>query len=696
MTQGDVGAMPPDPTAGLVLQRGGEELPLIKVGDRFTTRLSSPETLATLQANLVYDAVRPVAQGQLIEWQVAPDQLEDQLAQARQTPGVRFASHVYQLATSAEAWLYLTEQITVQFAPGISRSQATAIAQAAGLSAGEPLAGIPNTYVYEVTPQAQANPIKIANRLMAQAAVLTAEPNVVVASELLYRPEDPLYRQQWHLTPVTGSNVRSDAHISVESAWDLTRGARSIAIAISDDGFDLSHPELQGIGKIVAPQDLKLRDAVPLPDDTDENHGTACAGLAIGEENGVGIVGVAPGCSVMPIRTTGFLDDASIDGIFNWAIAQGAAVISCSWSAAAVYFPLSLRQRAAITRAATEGRGGKGCVVVFSAGNANRPVSGTVQENGWPPDTIQGSTQWLSGFAVHPDVITVSACTSLNQKAAYSNWGTHIALAAPSNNAPPSMALPKVGTVPTGPAIKQSLPGRGMVTSDRTGSAGYNNDDYTYSFGGTSSSCPLVAGVAGLVLSVNPALTAREVKQILQDTADKIVDTNADPQLGTRFGTYDHNGHSQWFGYGRVNAFRAVAEARKRANRPRPVAERITLSDGVERAIPDDGPAGIRSVLTCPQPGTVQDVVVQVQIRHPFPSDLTVRLRTPAGLDLLLQGRSLGNQSEIDATYHLANTPILSQALHSAAQGDWQLTVRDHAPSHAGALLGWELTLALG
>ncbi len=86
----------------------------------------------------------------------------------------------------------------------------------------------------------------------------------------------------------------------------------------------------------------------------------------------------------MPIRSTGFLDDESIEEIFNWIIEKGASVISCSWGASAVYFPLSLRQTAAINSRRNKGRNGKGCVIVFAAGNANRPINGTVNERNWP------------------------------------------------------------------------------------------------------------------------------------------------------------------------------------------------------------------------------------------------------------------------------------------------------------------------
>jgi hypothetical protein len=75
----------------------------------------------------------------------------------------------------------------------------------------------------------------------------------------------------------------------------------------------------------------------------------------------------------------------------------------------------------------------------------------------------------------------------------------------------------------------------------------------------------LVAGISALILSVNPELTAAEVKDILQATADKIVDTGMD-LTGKNHGKYNSKGHSEWFGFGKVNAAKAVAEAKIRKN----------------------------------------------------------------------------------------------------------------------------------
>ncbi|MGF1518393.1 MAG: S8 family serine peptidase [Nodosilinea sp.] len=681
---------------GEILQRGGEELLLEKVADRFTTRLTDPAALEAVQQQLDPVAVRAVAGGQLVEWQVPETDLEATLALARHHASVLFASHVYRLADSPQTWVYLTNQLTVQFAPDLAAPAVEATLGSLGLAIEKSVVGIPNTFVARVTRSATENPIKLANRLMDSPAVLAAEPNLAIEMGSLYRPTDDRYPQQWHLFHNGGAHLAAGSHIFAEAAWDTTRGARSVVIAVSDDGFDLNHPDLQGVGKLVAPLDLQDRDTVPLPTRSNENHGTAVAGLAIGEENATGIVGVAPGCAFMPIRTTGFIDDGAIEQLFDEAVRRGADVIVCSWSAAANYFPLTLRQTNAIARAATTGRGGKGCVIVFSAGNANRPLSGTINETQWPQNVLSGPTRWLSGFTIHPDVIAVSASTSLGAKAAYSNWGEHIAVAAPSNNAAPSMALPQVGNVSAGPPLRQFQPGLGMVTSDRTQGAGYSSDDFTNTFGGTSSSCPVVAGVVGLMLSVNPSLTARQVREILQGTADKIVDRNPDPQLGFQYGTYDANGHSQWFGYGKVNAAAAVREAQRRAFAGRQLGRVVQQQNQTAVAIPDNQLGGVESSVVVAATGTVTDIQVQVSLDHEFLGDISLTLVAPGGATVLIQGRTLGRQRQLRTTYSLATTPVLTRLIGQPAQGTWRLRAVDSAPGAVGRLVSWGVRLGVG
>lgn len=686
----------PDESIGFVLQRGGEELILNKVPDRFTVKLSSPDTQ-------IKDLPQPPIPMQhassvppsLEELQVASEQLDEAMELARNSENINFASHVYQLDSDPSSVVYLTNQLTIQFKEEVDPSARASIVAEFGLKELKPIDSLPHGFVYEMTPNSSENPLKITNRLTRNTQVLLAEPNIVIRSQPCYVPRDSLYNKQWYLNHNGGNQLAPGSHISSEKAWDITRGVRSVVVAISDDSVDINHPDFQGVGKIVAPLDLKGKDNLPLPEAPTDNHGTACAGVAVAEENGVGIVGVAPGCALMPIRTTGFLDDESVEQIFNWAIDKGAAVISCSWGASAIYFPLSARQKAAISKAVTKGRKGKGCVVVFAAGNANRPVNGMLDESGWPNDIISGRVKWLAGFAVHPDVITVSASNSLGKKSAYSNWGVGVSVCAPSNNAPPGMWLQETGYIGTPPVLKGTLPGLGVFTTDRTGAGGYDPSDFTPYFGGTSSATPVVAGVAALVLSVNPTLTAQEVRRILEQSADKIVDSDPDPQLGIRMGNYDKNGYSQWFGYGKVNAFKAVEMAKNRRMVQQQISRNISQENSQSVEIPDNNPNGVSSSIAITETSPIQDIQVTVEIEHSFLGDIEVWLVAPNGDQVLLQNRTLGIKTQLKTTYNLQNTIYLRQFINISAQGNWQLKVVDAIPENTGTLKYWKLDLGL-
>ncbi len=700
-----------DESLGTLLQRGGEELLLLKLSDRFTVRPLEPNAPKDWFRQIPATHQQQLPNTDLEEFTVDEADLEKVMIWVRNLKEVAFVSHVYKVDNNPQMRVYLTDEVTIQFAETVDETQRQAIADSVKLDLAKPIGGIPNTFISYLRRTATENPIKIANRLMRKSEVLTAEPNIVITTQNHYLPRSSFYHKQWYLHNKGGQDLAPGSHIEAEKAWDITRGIRSVVVAVTDDAIDLNHPDFQGPGKVVAPKDFKRKNFLPLPEGESDNHGTACAGVAVAEENGVGIVGVAPGCALMPIRTTGYLDDESIEQVFDWAVTKGASVISCSWGASAVYFPLSLRQRAAITRAATQGRNGKGCVIVFAAGNANRPTTGTVNESGWPNNVLTGSVKWLSGFAVHPDVITVAACTSLNKKAAYSNWGSSISVCAPSNNAPPGMWLQEMGSVNTPPEIKGYLTGLGIFTTDRLGSLGYDDGDYTGYFGGTSSACPVVAGVAALVLSVNPHLTAAQVKQILEQSADKIIDTGVDIQLGNRYGTYDSKGHSQWFGYGKVNAYNAVKRAQLLFVMPTQLTHSIQERNTRRQAIPDfeanqaslfpfnvfgsNNRPGLMSEISVADSSVVGDIRVTVDIQHSYLGDLELYLIAPNGHFVQLQSRTLGCQTQLNKTYSIQTTPTLRQLCNQSAKGVWQLWVRDSVPGDMGTLNSWDLTLAV-
>jgi subtilisin family serine protease len=686
----------PGESRGLILQRGGEEILLEKVADRFTVGGIDQTNLPALAQRISAQVQTHPYLPQVAELVVPPQRRDQAMQDVRQSGDVGYASHVYQVRHDSTSRIYLGKQLTVQFAPSVSAFRIAQLTGQLGLQQVKAVEGIPNTFVFEVTTQATENPLKLANRLMQEQEVLAAEPDIILPAQSFYRPRDPLYSRQWHLNHKGGPDLATASHVFAEQAWETTRGHRSIVVAVMDDAIDLNHPDFQGMGKIVAPRDFKGEDFQPMPADPGEDHGTACAGVAIAEENGIGVVGVAPGCALMPIRTTGFLDDETIEQLFDWAMSRGAAVISCSWGPSAVSYPLSLRQKAALTRAATQGRRGKGCVIVFAAGNANRPTNGVVNEANWPQNALSGPTKWHGGFTVHPNVITVAASTSLNRKAAYSNWGPEVSVCAPSNNAPPGVGLPGLGYVSTPPEVTSATPGLGVLTTDRLGSAGYDETHYTDTFGGTSSACPLVAGVAALVLSANPRLTAQEVRQILEQTADKIVDPNPDPQLGLQKGTYEAKGRCDWFGYGKVNAAKAVQAAVQRQVAAQTQVQWVLQQQSTAVMIPDGSAEGGKSALEVIQRGTVQSLQVTVELEHEYLGDVEMGLVAPSGERVLLQGRTLGRRTRWQHVYTLQDTPVLGRLLGQGSQGRWELQVVDAIAGDSGQLRGWTLLLGIG
>ena len=179
----------------------------------------------------------------------------------------------------------------------------------------------------------------------------------------------------------------------------------------------------------------------------------------------------------MPIRIlseSGYSRYGADSDAFRWAVDNGAQILSNSWGTIEPsQIPPNLAD--AIVYAADTARDGKGAVVLFAAGNDSR-------EN--EPYEL----------ASHPMVLGVAATSARDYREGYSNFGDDVDLSAPA----------------------------GAVTEDMLGAKGYSNGDFTYSFGGTSAATPVVAGVAGLILSVNPELTRGQVYEVLTSSTDKL------------------------------------------------------------------------------------------------------------------------------------------------------------------------------
>lgn len=454
--------------------------------------------------------------------------IDQQLDEVRERQEVEVGTHVY-YAEGSDKPLVATGELYITFAAGTEPAEQQIALEEFKLELVE--RRTPTRLIARVTA-GSPNPLKVAHLLQQSSLVKVAEPDLdTLLDEYEYQdPADELVPQQWHLRNagyIPGANyrLRQGADAKIFDAWRRLNGMGSdrINIAIIDNGFDLSHPDLRT--KVFRPFDLWTQSSNMSQGDARFTHGTPCASVALAISNGRGIVGAAPNARFMPVNGTSFSNRAT-EQMFDYCVKNGADIISCSWGTTDPKFSLGPIKEAAIARAAREGRGGKGAIILFAAGNDD--------------------LDYLNFYAAHPDVIAVGATTSKDTHASYSNRGRELDICAPSNGDWPILAA----RASWDPGITWES---GVYKYYRDGR---DRGPHYKHFGGTSSSTPLVAGICALMLSANPDLTAREVKEILRSTADKI----SSPSEYT-------NGRSLKYGYGRVNADRAVAEALRRKDR---------------------------------------------------------------------------------------------------------------------------------
>ncbi len=439
--------------------------------------------------------------------------------EALQLPGVMSASP--RLWAPHQDPYYLTEEILVRWQAGTSAAQREAWTTGLQHTATLDYSVNPGD-VYRV-PSGQ-DALAISNELAQSGLVEFAIPDFQLLRVTYAGTNDPIYGDQWHLESTGQNGAGVDEDIDVEGAWDITRGTSSVITAVVDTGVELLHPDLvenlvQGTDVLGNDNDPKAEDGRWFIFNWYESHSTSVSGVVSARgDNGIGVSGVAPRGKVMPIRFLSELfgpspttqDEADA---FNFACNNGAAVINNSWGPAfGATLPASTK--AAMDNCNQNGRNGLGSVIFFAAGNG-------------------GSNNSNNGYAAYSGVLGVTAVNDQGVKSGYSSYGPTVDCCAPSN-----------GGV------------NGVTTTDRLGNVGYDNGDYTDDFGGTSSASPTAAGVMALILSANPMLTRAEAIDVLLTTTDIVDPAN---------GNYDINGHSDWYGYGRVNAAAAVAEAAARA-----------------------------------------------------------------------------------------------------------------------------------
>jgi subtilisin family serine protease len=319
-------------------------------------------------------------------------------------------------------------------------------------------------------------------------------PGVTSASaemkaEVLFTPNDPDRSLQWGLGVV-------DAY----GAWDITRGNHSVVVAVLDTGIDWNHPDLapniwndtsgyHGYN-FIANNRLPMDDNVNSYDEsgiwepgTYTYHGTHVAGV-VGAviDNNIGVAGIAQArlMAVKVMNDSGEGTDSTVASGIRWAVDNGADIVTMS---------LGVEGMSTVLSNAVNYASSHGIVMVAATGNSGSSI--------------------VSYPAAYAKVIGVGAVDNSDRPAPFSNYGTGLDVMAP---------------------------GASIYSTSYGGS-------YQY-LSGTSTAAPFVAGVAALMLTMNPALTPAEIGQTINSTATDIRTT----------------GFDEFSGWGIVNAFRAVEQ----------------------------------------------------------------------------------------------------------------------------------------
>jgi len=486
---------------------------------------------------------------------------------------------------------------------------------------------------------------------------------------------NPLFSSQWHF------NLIGD----IETIWAEFNG-NGVVVAVYDDGVDENHEDLDDNYDGSLELDGTFGGLVDdgTPNTSNDAHGTACAGIIAGENNGVGGIGVAWGSTIVGVDFLGTIQETSGTAMLNSELAmQSFDVVSNSWgiygfgstndilnSSNFVYY-----EAQNVETSAELGRGGLGTIMVKAAGNDGLTDVPSAQND---------------GLNVSRHMITVGATDINGDTMNYSNWGVNLLISAPAAS----------------------------VTTDLTGSDGYNtapDGDYTDTFGGTSAATPVVSGVVALMLEANDQLGWRDVQQIIAHSAAQTGSAYGTPASGFEDCSWFSNGAGTWngggftyhinYGFGMIDAFAAVRMAEvwttMQGGSMTSANELMeTYMSGPVNALITDTVTVTDTITVTTDEVSIETIYVSIDMTHSWADDLVIVLVAPDGTEFTLHEQNGGLEPVFDTfgsvvdwtgVDHNGFTYAVNAALGMSSLGTWTLKIDDTFPADTGILFSWEL-----
>ena len=546
---------------------------------------------------------------------------------------------------------------------------------------------------------------------------------------------DPLLAHQWHLDNL-GQSAYSDGGGALGEDLRMKGVLRdgptgdAVKVAVVDTGLEICHPDLRAnvedgasFNFNAAPLQSSLTDertyrmesTDPFDFDATGGHGNSVAGL-IGATagNGIGGRGVAPGVQLRgynmlsaadqtralidSLGASRFSPDSSDVDIFNMSFGSDRSRPTNPGAIAEQIFSHGTRRL----------RSGLGAIYVLAGGNGFDSCRSLVRD-------LNASIGCISSVgeaeANLPYMIVVGAFNADGRKSSYSSAGANLWISAPGGEyGIDEPALPTVdlmGWERGAPVILNQLY---EITAPLDGEPGVNpHGDYTALMNGTSGAAAVASGAIAVLLDEFPGLSWRDVKHVLARTARRI-DADIESVEAT-FGIHSRSvrlpwtvnaagyAYHNWYGFGALDLDAAVAFARGYTPGSLGTFRRSGwFETGTVAQIPDNDAAGVMQtvhVSGISADASVEAVVLEVDIRHPFPNDLGVHLVSPHGT------RSVVNQV-FNETLAVEGMDTLSWQLLSNAfygehpNGNWRIEVFDAAQDDTGLLNAWRLRFHYG